>query len=425
MSLFQFSVENLLVGSNSPYSASFESIAARALEGVQSADFAITYPRIDAFSWDGNGTQEEVVRPRAELSFSYVFSSGVNEQSLGLGITPNSTTPALSAISTSERNYYLLVNQDNQDNYSYSGTNNRLFALGNAVISRYGFTSAVGQPSTVDVTVEGLNLLLQATGSGQLLPAVNKQSGTAVTGRYSLPFPTRTVGNYWEAAPGNIVLSFDTGSAFGALLSGRNACPIESFGFSIDLPRTEVKDLGWAYPTARPIQWPVTISIRAEAYLSDFQLDSLNRSVCPDTGYVFNVGFKKDCTTNEDFAFRFVGGKLDSQTVSSRVGGGSTRVGFNWSLKIYDIARTGLSPNFYVVSSGTPYTSIVFPQVDYVTGLSPLTFNLGTLCFLSIVSGPAILNGNQVLVSDESATTVVRAATTDGSDTKDVTVTVA
>lgn len=425
MSLFQFNVASLFVGSVSPYNGSFESLAAQTLEGVQSASFVASFPRTDAFSWDGNGTQEYVGRPRAELSFSYAWTaSGINESNLGFALAPSGTIPALSTLNQ-ERNYYLLAGQSYQDQIGDPSWNNQVFALGNGLITRYGLSAAVGQPTRCDVTVEGLNLLVQMSGSGQPLPAINKQSGTATTGLYTLPEAAQTTADYFEARPGSIVLSFNTGSAMGVLLSGNNACPVQAFSFTIDMPRAEVQDLGWAYPGNRPIQWPVSINIHADAHVNGFQLDALTRGLCPDTGYSFQVGFKNGCNSTDDLAFVFNGAKLNSESIGLQVGGGTATVSLDWSLKIMDIARLGVgNPNFYIYDTGVPYSSIVFPQVGYVSGVPPLTFGLSTPSFLLIMSGPAILSGNSVFVADDATSVVVRAAAADGSDTQDVTVSI-
>lgn len=426
MSLWQFPVAAIWAGSTSVSSPAFESLAAQTLQGIQGAQFALSYPRVDAGSWDGAGTQELVDRPRADLTISWVTASGINERALGFGSTPSGTTSALAAMND-ERNFYLLINQDYQDAIGHTDmVGGRMLALGNGVLTQFSLNAAVGQPTTCEATIQGLNLLVQPSGgSGQPLPAIGKQLGTATTGRYTLNPASQTIASYFEAMPSAMQLTFDTGCAIGVLLSGQNACPIESFGFTIELPRAEAKDLGWAYPASRPVQWPATVNVRAEAVVNGFQLDALNRYGCPDTGYAFTVGFKNSCTTVDDFSWRFRGAKLEGETIGVNVGGGSAKVSLNWSLSILDINRVGLNdPNIYVIASGAPYTSIIFPQVDYVSGSAPLTFNLNQACFLSVLSGPGLLSGNSVFVTDEAATIVVRAAATDGSDTQDVTVTV-
>ncbi len=355
---------------------------------------------------------------------SWVFTSGINERNIGLVVSPNYTLSALSNLNA-ERNYYLVADLAHQDLIGYSGFNKSVFAFGNAILSHYDMSASVGQPTTVNATVSALNLLIQPSGTGQPLPTVYKQSGIGVTGVYTIPFAQQTIRNYFESSPNNIVLTFDTGSAIGALLSGNNSCPLQSFSFSIDIPRQESKALGWAYPDVRAVQWPVTIGIHADAYLNGIQTDALNRFGCPDSGLNFSVRFNNTCTTDADaLNFQFNGAKLNSQSFVSRVGAYS-RVSMDWSLKIYDVARIAGAPNFFINSTGVAYTSIIFPQVDYVSGSAPLTFSLGALCYLSIISGPGVLVGNQVEIDDVPGSQVtVRAVATDGSDTEDVTVSV-
>lgn len=419
---FSYGVQGLFAGGPSPLSPNFESIATTYLEGIQSATITLSYPRSEFFGWDGGGNQELVERPTAQLNMSWIFTSGLNEGRVGFAISPGATASALSNLNT-ERNFYLLANQEGTDLAGYSGLNNKVMALGNGVLTHYDFNASVGQPTVVNAVIDALNLLIQPSGSGQILPSVYKQSGISPTGRYVLPFAANTITNYFEASPNNIRLTFDTGCAIGAALSGANSCPIQSFAFSIDLARQPVKDMGWAYPDTRPIHWPVNIGINANAYLNQIQVDALNRFGCPDSGLNFSVRFNNACGLDSDaFTFQFNGAKLDSQSFNSRIGA-YTQASFSWSLKINDMARlTG--PNFFMTQSGLAYSSIIFPEVDYVSGLNPLVINLGTSCYLSILSGPGVLIGNQVEVTDDPAVIIVRAATTDGADTQDITLTV-
>lgn len=418
---FNYASIAIFAGGASPYSSAFESIATASLEGIQSSEMALDYPRMELFGWDGAGDQELVEPPRANLSFSYVFVSGLTEQRIGLAIGYNNSTPALSNINA-ERNYYVLYNETKQDAIGYLGTASKVMAFGNGVLNKYDFNAAVGQPSTVSASVGGLNLFLQPGSSGQPLPSVFKQSGTFPTGTYTLPPAQALVSNYFESVPASMVLTFDTGCAFGTTLSGQNACPVKSFSFSIDIPRQEIKSVGWAYPDTRSAQWPIAISIHAAATLNAFQVDALNRFGCPDSGYSFGLRFNNGCGATDTLSFQFADAKLAQQQFTSQIGA-LTEVTFDWTLKIYDINRP--SPNFFINQSGQYYTSVIFPQVEYVTGSSPLTINLGTACYLSVLSGPAVLSGNAVFVADLPETVIVRSVAIDGSDTQDITVTVA
>lgn len=420
--MFTFNVQNLFVGGSSPYNSSFESIATRTIEGVQSAQIALTYPRQDEFSWDGNGDRFLIERPRVDLTFNYLPVSGSNEIDIGFFASP--PISALASLNN-ERNYYLLINQNGIDAIGYTGTNSQVVALGNGVLRRYEFRSAVGQATNVTATVECLNALIQNSGgSGQILPSIYKQTASGVTGTYVLPMSARTIGLYPEVAPSNIVLTFNTGSAFGALLSGQNSCPLQSFEFTVDIPRQDSKDLGWAYPNTRPVQWPVSIGLRADAYLNPMQLDALNRGNCPDSGYAFSVGFQNACNSLDAFSFSFVGAKLDTETISAQIGN-SDKISFNWSMKIMDPQRSGV--NFYISPGNRVcYNSGDFPQVNWGTGITqlPLVLTFGTCCFLDVLSGPTIIDSNNIYVSDEPAVTVLRVSESGTSSYQDVTLTV-
>jgi hypothetical protein len=415
-----FGVQSLFVGGTAPYTASYETIAASSIQGVQSASLSMVWPRQEALDWNG-GEHVNVQRPQAQLDFSYIFSSEYNDEKLGMAYNfTGYSTPALSNLD-SERNYYLLANMDGEDMMDHHGQNESLIALGNGLLTSYSFSAAVGQPSTVSAGVEGLNLLIYTGTSGFLLPSVYKQFGTGPTGQCSLPTPVQIINDYYVANPAAITLSFGTGSALGLSMSGNNQVPLDSFSFNIEIPRAQTKDLGWVHPQYRAVQYPITLNIQADGTVNQLQADNISRFVCNDSGIDISIGFRTDCNTTDNFYYEFLGAKLERQSFSSSIGPLS-RVSLNWSLKIFDIEKT--RPNFYINSTGTPYSSIIWDQVDYTAGYSPLTLNLSTPCFLSVLSGPAILNANYVVLVGDPAQTVIRCVAADGSGTEDVTATV-
>jgi hypothetical protein len=421
---FNFGVQSLYAGSSSPYNGVFESSAVSPLEGVQSATFSLNFPNQDINLWNGNGDIENVLRPTAQLDFSYILASEANESKMGFAYNyTGSITPALSNINT-ERNYYLVANMNGQDMIGYSGTSNtRVIGLGNAVITKYGLDASVGRPTTVNVSVDGLNLLIQTGSSGQILPAVNKQNGLAVTGVYSLPVATIGNTDYFSASPSSIILSIPSGASVGVNMSGINECPLDSFSFNVDLPRMESKHLGWAYPEYRPVQWPATITMRAEGTINQLQADYLNKFSC-SSSMSFSVGFKSSCYNNKNYSFSFNGARIESQQISASIGG-LNRINLSWVMKVFDLNRT--NPNFYINSVlSSQYNSIIFPQVDYTSGNSPLVFNLNTPSYLSVLRGPAIISGNSVQLLDmfgSEDVSVLRVTAADGSDTRDLTIT--
>src|ERR1700683_2852337 len=92
--VFNYGTQGVLIGGNSPYFADFESIAATPINGVQSSQITLTYPREDTVDWAGGGDPVMAIKPLASMQFSYVFSNGINEGLLGFSLN-NFNIPAL------------------------------------------------------------------------------------------------------------------------------------------------------------------------------------------------------------------------------------------------------------------------------------------------------------------------------------------
>lgn len=417
-----FHVQTLYVGSKAPYSPQFESLQSTPVEGLQSATVALNWPRQDVNDWSMNGNQELVVRPRAQLDFNYIFSTEVNDSSFGLFYNlTGKTSSAISNLNT-ETNFYLAANFDGANMIGYSGDTTKVISIGNGVLNSYSFNTAVGSPTTVSVGIEGLNMIIQSGTANQLLPSVYKQSGNSPTGKYSLPSAYQSITNYFDSTPKAIILNFDSGAAVGVSMSGQDQVPLDSFSFSIDIPREETKAIGWAYPEYRAVQWPVTINLSAQGTLNKMQSDTLNRYLCNDSGMSFSVGFKTNCNTIDNYLMQFVGAKLENQSFVAEVGN-LNKVNMNWSLKIFDVEKT--YPNFYINATGTPYNYVRFPQAGYVSGVSPLQIDFNTQCFIEVLSGPGqVVSGNYVNFDENPGTTILRFTPIDGSDPKEITITV-
>lgn len=417
---FNYGVLGLYAGGSSPLNAALENAELSNLDGVQSAAVALNYPRTDNAAWDGVGDQVMVERPTADLSLSYIFASGDNENRLGFFTTPSSLAPALLNANT-ERNFYVAYNEAGHDLIGDARRRSKVMALGNGVLTNYALNCSVGQPTLVNANIQGLNLLFQPSGSGQILPSVNKQDGSSPAGLYSLPVAEVGAQNYFTSRPSSVILTFGSGCAFGTLLSGQNSCPLQSFHFSVDLPRQPVKDLGWAYPNQRPVMWPVTINAQANGYLTNIQTAALNSSVCPDSGMDIQVHFKSSCSHLDHYSYHFKGAKLTSQNIGNSVGS-LTQVSFNWSLKIFDLNRS--YPQFYANLEGDiAYTSLILPQVEYTAGNAPLTFNFSTPNYFTVLSGPGVLTDNSLtFTTDVSDTVVVSAVPASGGSVELITI---
>lgn len=352
---FNYGTQALAADGNNAYASSTGSI--NLLTRVTTSSIAIDYLRSDVFGWEGGGQETIVERPKVNFSFSYFATNGRNERLMGF--VTDGINNALTGLNV-ERNYYAVINQDNFDVMGYSGRNNKIMGIGNAILSNYTVSAAVGQLVNVGVSLDALNLVIQNSGSGQLLPSVNKQDGSAYTGLYTLPFFYETfnpsvadsVNNLSALSPMDMTLQFDTGSTFGVSLSGQTSCALQSATLNVSMPRGTVKNIGWAYPESRQLQPPMSVDVQADAYLTEYQLGTLNQFKCLDSGFDINFIFNTACNGNSVLEYRIKNAKLESQSFVSLVGA-LNRVSFTWKSQIYNLAQTGVGISaFFIKGTG-------------------------------------------------------------------------
>ena len=354
---------------------------------VQSCNIAINYPYQNEFGWDGGGDQVMVERPRVGMELNYYPTKGANEVTFGLHTGVGN--PALMGIVTREQNYFVVANKQYYDNLGFSGNNWQIFALGNGVITNYSVNARIAQPLSSSFDIENFNLLIQTGGSVQNLPTINKETAEPISGHYHIPeitteirpqsgivtqintgdiqvtfYDSQDLDQYWVPVirPGDISLSFDSGSSLGMVMSGQNSCSLQSFAFSIALPRTDMQRLGWNYPESRPLQFPITVNITAEAYMNDAQVDALNKAGM-ENGHSISLICKKRGANDSSLEYHFTNAKLQNQNVTAQIGA-FNRVSFNWSSVIYDMNTTGPNDaNFYFESDKNVFDS---PNPDLI-----------------------------------------------------------
>lgn len=356
--VFNLGSQLLAVQTGDPYQSNPSIVA---LTRVQSANLQINQARESVFDLNGNGAATIVTRPVPSIDFSYYLSSELNEKLLGF---PTDGSSVLAALNSSEQNYYFTANADRQDVFNYSGNNIRTWALGNAVITNYSISCAVGQIPSANVTIEGLNLLLQTGRSGQYLPSVSKQTAINSTGVYDLPIFTPENNTFSVVRPGDAELIFNLvdGGGVGVTLSGANRCPINSFSASIDLPRTSIKEIGWAYPEKKLLQTPITINVQANANVTEYQATLLNQSLCPDVGMSVTLRLNRPCNQSGKIEYTFNGLKLDSQSISAQLGQ-VNKINFSWSAKVYDLIEVGENSQNFVFA--VPFLTTENPPLQF------------------------------------------------------------
>jgi hypothetical protein len=98
---------------------------------------------------------------------------------------------------------------------------------------------------------------------------------------------------------------------------------IQSYTLSFDLARTPIQKLGSRFAFARPIDFPLAVTLKVEAQATDMITGSLNALLCTDTAtFDPSITIKSPICGNTDVVAKYTlkGAKLDSQEFSSDIG---------------------------------------------------------------------------------------------------------
>jgi hypothetical protein len=311
------------------------------LQRIQTANYSFTVDRTDVNQFGQLAAIDRVIltNPTVALDFSYILANLINEKNLGFTIATAGSTQDVSAISgflngtEDERNYFIRTVPEGSDAVGFdniaSGTNG-VIGVGNGFISSYSTEGSVGNFPTTTINVEGLNMNFQQGLSGNYVPAVNPVDGSAIENYYQLPFTLQntstnaTVSGISALRPGDITLTIPQTTGGGVKTSTMN---VQSYTISFDLGRTPIEKLGSRFAFARPIDFPLTVSMSVDAQVTEMVAGNLASLVCDDSAtYTPIVTIEKPvCNDTTVVAeFKLKGAKLDSQEFSSDIGANKT-----------------------------------------------------------------------------------------------------
>jgi len=322
------------------------------LNRVQSANYSFTINRQDVNQFGDLARIDSLVLdpPTVSLDFSYYLTDGFNERALGFfvqhtGTATSSQRFANSAelssgnfasghlTSSSGANFFITTSPDgedlNKDPSQKLDTNDTVIGVGNCYVSDYSVDLSVGSLPTVNVTVEGANMLSSTSGSGFASPAVNQENGDSLTNVIVLPNPTQDGGIDSKGGPitalrpGDVTLGL--GNVDGeslVILSGTDGAHVQSASISLPLSRTPIDRLGSRFPFAREVDFPVNATLNISAIVANTQAanlaDILNSGVQEATITV------NDTAGDEAIQYKMKGLKIDSQSFSSSIGSNKT-----------------------------------------------------------------------------------------------------
>ena len=334
------------------------------LDRVQNINYGFDIPRQDVNEFGKLARIDQVIleSPTVSLDYSYYITTGKNEDLIGFKMTHGSDTSALTNMLNGTediKNYYIVTVPEGSDEVGYDRDATPLsgvgatakqagvIGLGNMSMTSYSVEAAVGGFPTATVNAEGLNIRFENTGTGTA-PTVNQVDGTSVGDAYQLEGDAGTTGdaNNPPSAlrPGDVNLVFDNNND-DTMLRGVDLSEIklQSANVSLDLGREDLLRLGNKFAFSKEVDYPVTVSMTAEALISDTREFDLSSVICSDVGkydaYI-KINLPQCSSTSEAIRFTVKSAQLDSESISSSIGDNKT-ISFSFTSQVGGPEDTG------------------------------------------------------------------------------------
>lgn len=363
-----------------------------AASGIQ----ATQLQRVDSFSYavDIAGARQDV-REFGQLarigtlinsdltptcSLGYYLTDGENEHHLGfetvnslVGAALNPSKQAISGYLSEhpnfrERNIFVVTVGEGNDAFSAGAWDSALehdvYGFGNAFPTEYSVSLAVGEIPRADVNFDCGNIVFYTgINSGLFNPSINPTAGAiADSGKVALPVPSTGNSNVDILRPGQIEIDFQVGTALG--IGGTDlssiATKVQSATLTVPLAREPLTSLGSDLPYARPLTFPidVTLAISAtRADLVDGQIAGLLTGCGGQEKRDIKVKLYDRCSpTTLRLAYVLRNAVLDSQNSSQDLDG-NENVELQFSAQIAGATSTGeglFMTGSYATSLGSP-----------------------------------------------------------------------
>tara|TARA_R110002020_G_scaffold92416_4_gene223759 strand:+ start:2869 stop:4161 length:1293 start_codon:yes stop_codon:yes gene_type:complete len=233
-------------------------------------------PSISMGYYLGNGENE------ARLGFNIGGLTGVN--GVGAGAVPRSQF--ISGIQTEqtsdrEKNIYCLTVKEGEDAFdadTFSGTRtyHDVVGFGNCFMTNYTANFAVGEIPRVDLDIDADNLIFYTgQSSGLVNPAIDLQGARADTGFFMLEVPSTGDMEMLVLRPDDVTVSFSNND-FDIGGTNFNDIYAQSVNIAVPLTRDTIEALGNERAVARPIAFPIDVTVSVSALLKQFNDGNLD-----------------------------------------------------------------------------------------------------------------------------------------------------
>lgn len=243
------------------------------------------------------------------FSLGYYLGNGENEGNLGFnGLGKSALNGALQDQFISgiiaedpakrEKNLFVLTVKEGEDAFASTTSfidnptgrfttaeraGHDVVSLGNCSFESYTVNFAVGEIPRVDIDGTAENITFDTTSSGLYNPSLNKAGGRADTGQFMLGTPSTGNMDVLVLRPEDVTLSFSNEEfEFGGTDLGD--MHVQSASIEVPLSRTPIEALGSAKAVAKPLDFPINVTMSVSALLKNIQAGQIDKILTGNAG---------------------------------------------------------------------------------------------------------------------------------------------
>lgn len=277
----------------------------------------------DDFLYDTN-----ILPPSVGCEISYVNQNNSNELILGLNASGSPIYTDLDATGKDKNIFFIFDTgsalRDVSTLTNYTGM--QVVGLGNAYLTRYSASAAVGGLPSSTVSFVASNVTIQQYDNSQVIPSL--ESGKMTNYNYSFSDANfqktgymSNVGddqNFIRAGDITLLLEDSTFYEGGVrFVSGGN---IQNYQIDIPFDRIDLYGFGSDYPYERKLTHPNKGTVSMSVIFDYFNTGNQTGIIFQNREYDFTIQLK-DCDTNTNKLVYFISGaKMTSQTMATQIG---------------------------------------------------------------------------------------------------------
>lgn len=344
------------------------------IEKLQSFNYSIQKNELNA---QGFGQKQNIFRgqglaPEVNFNFSYIPDGVTNENRLDFSVNhfsgkylPMFSGICSNSLALNDRDFYLIVNKDNNDIFSDNATFNSsivnptnetqiissnaknydLIHFQNCYLNEYSFNVSVANLPEVNQSYIADNITYYISGSGVRYAYLDLKSGNNILNNETVIVPKNL--NYNQTSisgrnillPGDANVSFYTSNTTGVLFYTDT---IQNLNFNIRFNRKPYRSINYKLPLLRKIEFPINgvlnTSFIVDQTLSGSFLNTLNQN----DDYNIVANFNSNKAGVDKTRFIFSGCKFNNITYDSSIGANKTAsLSFNFDLDP-DFGRRGV-----------------------------------------------------------------------------------